>query len=80
MDYGVKVTGCTIHLVDAGVDSGPIIAQKTVPVLDDDTAETLHQRIQVAERELYPAVIGAFARGEIQVNGRRVRARGSANG
>ena len=75
LDYGVKVTGCTVHLVDAGVDSGPIIAQRTVPVLDDDTAETLHQRIQVAERELYPAVIAALAKGEIQVDGRRVRAR-----
>jgi phosphoribosylglycinamide formyltransferase-1 len=75
LDYGVKVTGCTVHLVDAGVDSGPIMAQRTVPVLDDDTAETLHQRIQLAERELYPAVIAALAKGEIQVDGRRVRAR-----
>jgi phosphoribosylglycinamide formyltransferase-1 len=72
LDYGVKVTGCSVHLVDAGVDSGPIIAQRTVPVLDDDTAETLHARIQVAERELYPAVIGALARGEISISGRRV--------
>src|SRR5215510_10044184 len=54
LDYGVKVTGCSVHFVDAGVDSGPIIAQKTVPVLDDDTTETLHARIQAAEHELYP--------------------------
>ncbi len=49
--HGVKVTGCTVHFVDAGVDSGPIIGQQTVPVLDDDTPETLHQRIQVAEHK-----------------------------
>jgi phosphoribosylglycinamide formyltransferase-1 len=72
LDYGVKVTGCSVHLVDSGVDSGPIIAQQTVPVRDDDTAGTLHARIQVAERELYPAVLGALARGEILVKGRRV--------
>jgi phosphoribosylglycinamide formyltransferase-1 len=72
LDYGVKVTGCSVHFVDAGVDSGPIIAQQTVPVLDDDTAETLHRRIQEAEHELYPRCVGAIARGEIAVEGRRV--------
>jgi phosphoribosylglycinamide formyltransferase-1 len=72
LDHGVKVTGCSVHFVDAGVDSGPIIAQRTVPVLDQDTAQSLHERIQLAERELYPAVIGALARGEITVKGRRV--------
>jgi len=72
LDYGVKVTGCTVHFVDAGVDSGPIIAQQTVPVLDQDTPEMLHERIQAAEHELYPAVIGALARGAISVSGRRV--------
>src|SRR5437773_1690100 len=51
LDYGMKVTGCTVHFVDAGVDSGPIIAQETVAVMDHDTAETLHQRIQAAEHE-----------------------------
>ena len=65
LEYGVKVTGCTVHLVDQGVDSGPILAQETVPVLQDDTAETLHERIQQAERRLYPAVIGAWAAGKI---------------
>ena len=70
--HGVKVTGCTVHFVDAGVDSGPIIGQQTVPVLDNDTAETLHQRIQVAEHELYPRCVGAIARNEISVQGRRV--------
>jgi phosphoribosylglycinamide formyltransferase 1 len=72
LDHGVKVTGCSVHFVDAGVDSGPIIAQQAVPVLDTDTPETLHDRIQLAERELYPTAIGALARGEIAVHGRKV--------
>ena len=72
LDYGVKVTGCTVHFVDAGVDSGPIIAQQSVPVLDADTPETLHQRIQAAEHELYPKCVAAIARGEVSTQGRRV--------
>jgi phosphoribosylglycinamide formyltransferase-1 len=72
LDYGVKVTGCTVHYVDAGVDSGAIIAQQTVPVLDDDTTQTLHARIHSAEHELYPKCVAAIARGEISVQGRRV--------
>ena len=70
--HGVRVTGCTVHFVDAGVDSGPIIGQQTVPVLDDDTAETLHQRIQAAEHALYPKCVAAIARGDVSVRGRRV--------
>ncbi|PYL01739.1 MAG: phosphoribosylglycinamide formyltransferase [Verrucomicrobia bacterium] len=70
-DYGVKVTGCTVHLVDQGIDTGPILAQQTVPVLDGDTPATLHQRIQAAERVLYPATIAALLRGEILVQGNR---------
>ncbi len=58
--------------MDAGVDSGPIIGQQDVPVLDDDTAETLHQRIHAAEHELYPKCVAALARGDISVKGRRV--------
>ncbi|HRI13855.1 MAG TPA: phosphoribosylglycinamide formyltransferase [Verrucomicrobiota bacterium] len=73
LDYGVKVTGCTVHYVDQGVDTGPIIGQRAVPVVEGDTADTLHARIQVAERELYPAVVGAIARGEVQVRGRLAR-------
>jgi phosphoribosylglycinamide formyltransferase-1 len=73
LDYGVKVTGCTVHFVDQGVDTGAIIGQRAVPVLDGDTAETLHARIQGAERELYPAVIAAIARGEVTVRGRLTR-------
>jgi phosphoribosylglycinamide formyltransferase-1 len=72
LDHGVKVTGCTVHFVDAGVDSGAIIGQQTVPVLDHDTPETLHQRIHTAEHELYPKCVAAIARGEISVTGRRV--------
>jgi phosphoribosylglycinamide formyltransferase-1 len=71
-DYGVKVTGCTVHFVDAGVDSGPIIGQKSVPVLEGDSPETLHQRIQTAEHELYPQCVAALARGEVRVQGRFV--------
>ena len=72
LDQGVKVTGCTVHFVDAGVDSGAIIGQQTVAVLDDDTAATLHARIHAAEHELYPRCVAAIARGEILVQGRRV--------
>lgn len=72
LDYGVKATGCTVHFVDAGVDSGAIIGQETVPVLDDDTPATLHARIHAAEHELYPKCVAAIARGEIAVQGRRV--------
>jgi phosphoribosylglycinamide formyltransferase-1 len=67
----VKVTGCTVHLVDQGVDSGPIIWQEAVPVLDGDTAATLHERIQEAERKAYPAVVKAFAEGRVTVQGRQ---------
>jgi phosphoribosylglycinamide formyltransferase-1 len=72
LEYGVKVTGCTVHFVDAGVDSGPILGQRTVPILDDDTPQTLHQRIHLAEHELYPECVAAIARGEISVQSRRV--------
>jgi phosphoribosylglycinamide formyltransferase 1 len=71
LDHGVKVTGCTVHFVDQGIDSGPILAQETVPVLSDDTPATLHERIQNAERQLYPKVIGALAEGRIMVKGRQ---------
>ena len=72
LDHGVKVTGCTVHFVDAGVDAGPIIGQQTVPVLDNDTPESLIQRIHGAEHELYPKCVAAITRGEISVQGRRV--------
>ena len=59
--YGVKVTGCTVHLVDAGTDTGPILAQQTVPVLDGDTEGTLHERIKITERQLLVDVVAAIA-------------------
>jgi phosphoribosylglycinamide formyltransferase-1 len=71
LEYGVKVTGCTVHLVDQGIDTGPILAQETVRILDQDTPESLHARIQQAEHALYPAAILALATGAIQVRGRR---------
>ncbi len=72
LDYGVKLAGCTVHFVDAGVDSGAIIGQQAVPVLVSDTTETLHARIHAAEHELYPSCVAALARGDIVVNGRKV--------
>lgn len=59
---GEKVTGCSVHYVDAGIDTGEIIAQREVPILPNDTPESLHARIQIAERELYPEVIARFSR------------------
>lgn len=72
LDYGVKVTGCTVHFVDEGLDSGPIIAQKHVPVLDDDTSETLSDRILEQEHILYPYCVQLFSENRISVQGRRV--------
>lgn len=60
--HGVRVTGCTAHLVDAGVDTGPILDQRAVPVRDDDTEDTLHERIKVAERAMLVDVVGRLAR------------------
>jgi phosphoribosylglycinamide formyltransferase-1 len=69
--HGVKVTGCTVHLVDAGADTGPILAQQAVPVLDDDNEETLHERIKVTERRLLVDVIAAVATGGVTWTGRK---------
>ena len=70
LEYGVKVTGCTVHWVDQGVDTGPILAQRAVPVLDDDTVSSLHQRIQEAERTLYPETLARLTRGGWATPGR----------
>jgi phosphoribosylglycinamide formyltransferase-1 len=75
LQYGVKFTGVTVHFVDQGIDTGPIIAQETVPVLPGDTPEILHARIQEVERKIYPAAIAALVRGEVCVGGRRIHLR-----
>lgn len=72
LHYGVKVTGVTVHFVDEGVDSGPIIAQKVVPVLNTDDEESLHNRIQIEEHRLYPQVIKWYAQGKLKIDGRKV--------
>ena len=69
--YGVKVTGCTVHLVDPGTDTGPILAQQPIPVLDDDDEQTLHERIKVTERRLLVDVVAAVATGGVTWNGRK---------
>jgi phosphoribosylglycinamide formyltransferase 1 len=73
IDYGVKIAGCTVHFVDAGTDTGPIIAQAAVPVLPDDDEDSLRQRILGEEHRLLPAVVHAVAAGQVTVDGRRVR-------
>ena len=73
LDYGCKVAGVTVHFVDAGTDSGPIIVQRTVPVMEDDTPETLHARIQVEEHIAYPEALRLLAAGRLRIEGRRVR-------
>lgn len=71
--YGVKVTGCTLFVVDAGVDTGPIVAQQAVAVEDDDTTETLHERIKVAERAMLVGAVGRMAREGFTITDRKVR-------
>ncbi len=71
--YGVKVTGCTLFVVDAGVDTGQVVAQSAVPVEDDDSVESLHERIKVAERQMLVDSVGRMAREGFTVTGRSVR-------
>ena len=73
LDYGVKTTGVTVHFVDDEYDRGPVIAQSTVPVMEDDTVETLAARVQEEERKLYPAAIQLYAEGRLKIEGRHVR-------
>ncbi|HEY0826672.1 MAG TPA: phosphoribosylglycinamide formyltransferase [Bacilli bacterium] len=72
LEYGVKAAGATVHFVDGGMDTGPIIAQKTVTVSNEDTIETLTTRIHAVEHELLPQVIQAIREGRVQIEGRRV--------
>ncbi len=73
LEYGCKITGCTVHFVDNQYDHGPIILQQPVPVQEGDTPELLAARVQAAERELYPRAIALFAAGRLHVEGRWVR-------
>jgi phosphoribosylglycinamide formyltransferase-1 len=70
--HGVKISGCTVHFVDAGTDTGPIICQAAVPVLSDDNEDTLSARIRVEEHRCYPLAVKMFAEGRLRVEGRRV--------
>ena len=72
-DHGVKVSGCTVHFVDDGVDTGPIIIQRCVPVLEDDTANVLANRILEQEHKVFPDVVRLFVQGKLIIEGRKVR-------
>jgi phosphoribosylglycinamide formyltransferase-1 len=72
LEYGVKISGCTVHFVDEGMDSGPIILQKSVPVLDSDTEGSLSERILAQEHIIFPEAVKLFAEGRLDVKGRRV--------
>ncbi len=72
VDYGVKVSGCTVHFVDEGTDTGPIILQKVVPVLDDDTEESLAERILKEEHKALPEAVQLWAEGRLSIRGRKV--------
>lgn len=72
LQYGAKLSGCTVHFVDEGVDTGPIIIQTAVPVLDNDTEEILSARILTCEHQIYPRAIQLFAEGRLEIRGHRV--------
>ena len=76
-DYGVKISGCTVHFVDEGMDTGSIIIQAAVPVRDDDTEETLSERILKLEHKIFPEAIKLFAEGRLELHGRKVRIKGT---
>ncbi|MDD5558511.1 phosphoribosylglycinamide formyltransferase [Candidatus Methylomirabilis sp.] len=77
LQYGLKFSGCTVHFVDEGVDTGPIIIQAVVPVLDNDTEEDLSARILAYEHRIYPRAIQLFAEGRLEIRGRRVLCHGT---
>ena len=78
LDHGVKVSGCTVHFVDEQIDHGPIILQKSVPVLEGDTRETLAARILEQEHKTYPKAIQLYAKGRLKIDGRHVRISGGS--
>jgi phosphoribosylglycinamide formyltransferase 1 len=73
IDYGVKISGCTVHFVDVGMDTGPVIIQAAVPVYHNDTEESLSERILILEHKIYPEAIRLFSEGRLKVDGRTVR-------
>jgi phosphoribosylglycinamide formyltransferase-1 len=77
-DYGVKISGCTVHFVDEGMDTGPIIIQAAVPVNEDDTEETVSERILRLEHKIFPEAIKIFSEGRIEIHGRKIRIKGAA--
>jgi phosphoribosylglycinamide formyltransferase-1 len=79
-DYGVKISGCTVHFVDEGMDTGPVIIQAAVPVRDDDTEDSLSERILKSEHRVFPEAIRLFCEGRLEVSGRRVRIRDATPG
>jgi phosphoribosylglycinamide formyltransferase 1 len=76
LDYGVRISGCTVHFVDAGMDTGPIIVQAAVPVSPDDTEDTLSERILRLEHKIFPYAIKLYSEGRLSVEGRRVKISG----
>ena len=78
LEYGVKISGCTVHFVDEGMDTGPIIIQAAVPVYHDDTEETLSERILNLEHKIYPEAIQLFSEGRLEVDGRMVKIKENA--
>ncbi|MGH7251318.1 MAG: phosphoribosylglycinamide formyltransferase, partial [Nitrospiraceae bacterium] len=79
VDWGVKITGCTVHFVTEGMDEGPIIIQASVPVLQGDTADSLSARILTQEHRIYPRAIQLYAEGRLRVEGRRVLVAGASD-
>ena len=79
LEYGVKISGCTVHFVDEGMDTGPIIIQAAVPVYHEDTKETLSERILKLEHKIYPEAIRLFSEGRLEVHGRIVKIKGKAS-
>lgn len=73
LEYGAKVSGCTVHFIDEGMDTGPVILQEAVPVLEADTVDTLSERILHTEHILYPRALALYCEGRLRVEGRRVR-------
>ncbi len=73
LEYGAKIAGCTVHFVDEGTDTGPVIIQRSVPVLDSDTPETLHARIQAEEHKAYPEALRLLSEQRVRIQGRSVK-------